>query len=203
MSYEINRTSTIFIVDTGNYSGYFEREMVAFMTGHYGDCEVGSEIAEAARAEWKKSQKDSRDAWKDLEGDVDPYHAFDVFPEQDVTPAASGDGIFGLPEPLQFEGDGCKRPATIWPTEGWEHDGKGNFSKSNKPGSWAYMSVAVAFDNLTPQQIQTLTKRARYFCEHSAEISNYPRNESIRFSGIRVVRRVVTTTDTTLHTETV
>lgn len=35
-----------FIVDTNEYSGNFEREMCAFMTGHIGDCGVGEKEAE-------------------------------------------------------------------------------------------------------------------------------------------------------------
>lgn len=34
-----------FVVDTDSYSGNFEREMCAYMTGYIGDCEVGEEEA--------------------------------------------------------------------------------------------------------------------------------------------------------------
>ncbi len=33
-----------FIVDTDSYSGNFEREMGAYLTGQIGDCEVGSDL---------------------------------------------------------------------------------------------------------------------------------------------------------------
>lgn len=36
----------IFIVDTDAYSGNFERELTAYITGQYGDCGVGSESAD-------------------------------------------------------------------------------------------------------------------------------------------------------------
>ncbi len=39
----------MFVVDTDKYSGNFEREMCAYMTGHIGDCEVGEEEAKLFR----------------------------------------------------------------------------------------------------------------------------------------------------------
>lgn len=190
MSHDIDRTCTIFIVDTGQYSGNFEREMVAYMTGATGECEVGSDLAELANAEWRKAQRLLEDE-RDASGTDGPQEEDD---EEE-------DGIFGLPIPLQFRGDGCARPATIWPTEGWVNDGNGKFSKSDGPGWPAYMSVAVAFDDLTAEQIKTLTERARYFCENYPTISKRSYNQTIPFTGIRVVRRVVVTTDTELHVE--
>ncbi len=38
-----------FIIDTNEYAGNFEREMCAYMTAQYGDCEVGLETAESVR----------------------------------------------------------------------------------------------------------------------------------------------------------
>lgn len=34
------------IIHTNSYTGNFEREMCAYVTGHFGDCEVGSEQVE-------------------------------------------------------------------------------------------------------------------------------------------------------------
>jgi len=34
----------IFVIDTDQYAGNFEREMTAYMTGQYGDCGVGAEL---------------------------------------------------------------------------------------------------------------------------------------------------------------
>jgi hypothetical protein len=39
----------LFVVDTDTYAGNFEREMCAYITGQVGECEVGEEIAKAAR----------------------------------------------------------------------------------------------------------------------------------------------------------
>lgn len=62
------------------------------------------------------------------------------------------------------------------------------------------MSVAVAFeDDLTAEQIKTLTDRARYFCENYPKITKRSYNKKIKFTGVRVVRRVVTVVDTVVH----
>lgn len=43
-------TETILLViDTDQYSGNFERELCAHVTGHTGDCEVGDDLAEEAK----------------------------------------------------------------------------------------------------------------------------------------------------------
>jgi len=41
----------IVVVDTNMYSGNFEREMTAYCTGTYGECEVGDDKAELFREE--------------------------------------------------------------------------------------------------------------------------------------------------------
>jgi len=38
-----------FVVDTDEYAGNFERDLVAYMTGQVGECEVGEECAEKYR----------------------------------------------------------------------------------------------------------------------------------------------------------
>ena len=41
----------IFVIDTNSYSGNFEREMTAYITGQVGECEVGEELADVFREE--------------------------------------------------------------------------------------------------------------------------------------------------------
>lgn len=41
----------VIIIDTEDYSGNFEREMCAYITGQIGECGVGSEAAEVAKQE--------------------------------------------------------------------------------------------------------------------------------------------------------
>src|SRR5215469_5557664 len=42
---EAGQVVTWLIIDTDRYSGNFERDLCAFVTGRYGDCEVGKEVA--------------------------------------------------------------------------------------------------------------------------------------------------------------
>lgn len=44
----------MFIVDTNQYSGNFERELCAHLTGVLGDCEVGKKISENTKKELPK-----------------------------------------------------------------------------------------------------------------------------------------------------
>lgn len=39
----------VIIIDTDQYSGNFEREMCAYLTGQYGECGVGDDISESER----------------------------------------------------------------------------------------------------------------------------------------------------------
>jgi len=50
------------VVDTDTYAGHFERELVAHMTGHVGDCGVGDALAAAARAELPSRVREWADA---------------------------------------------------------------------------------------------------------------------------------------------
>ena len=52
----------IFLIDTKQSAGNFEREMCAWITGRIGECEVGSEFAEFALKEISKET----DKWFDM-----------------------------------------------------------------------------------------------------------------------------------------
>jgi len=79
----------IFTVDTDEYAGNFEREMVAYMTGRYGECCVGS--TEAARFNVEMNRDDVIDPW------VEDDHPFAF--------------VRSMPDEK-----GCCRPVTIGPT---------------------------------------------------------------------------------------
>jgi hypothetical protein len=49
-----------FVVNTESFAGAFERDVVAHMTGCYGECGVGKEIASKARREFKASPEGRR-----------------------------------------------------------------------------------------------------------------------------------------------
>lgn len=46
LDYSFHIDCLILVIDTNNYAGNFEREMIAFCTGLVGDCGVGEEQAE-------------------------------------------------------------------------------------------------------------------------------------------------------------
>jgi hypothetical protein len=46
-----NPSSKAIVIDTTSYAGNFERELCAYVTGQYGDCGVGDDIAETATPE--------------------------------------------------------------------------------------------------------------------------------------------------------
>lgn len=48
----------IFVIDTNNYAGNFEREMCAFITGKVGDCNVGEKYAIKANSVLTKEQQE-------------------------------------------------------------------------------------------------------------------------------------------------
>lgn len=52
----------IFVIDTDQYAGNFERDMCAWITGRIGECEVGREFAELASKELSKET----DRWFDM-----------------------------------------------------------------------------------------------------------------------------------------
>ena len=90
-----NETSVIFVVDTNQYAGNFERELVAYMTGRLGDCNVGSEEALEFYQDmglWG-DKSPPVECWEDLRNPFD----------------------FIIPE---ADDHGCFRPATICPSPG-------------------------------------------------------------------------------------
>jgi hypothetical protein len=44
-------TSKIIVIDTANYAGNFERELCAYVTGQYGECGVGDDLAQQVASE--------------------------------------------------------------------------------------------------------------------------------------------------------
>lgn len=84
-----------FVIDTDRYSGNFERQMCAYITGQIGECGVGDEIAKHANKELEAL------GGKDLASDFESL----IISEPDE--------------------HGCWRPAKIYPTEGWHNNGMG------------------------------------------------------------------------------
>jgi hypothetical protein len=79
----------VIIFDTDSYAGNFEREMCAYVTGQYGECEVGRELAEAvlptlSHADWYEkhvvSEPDEHGCWRPTSiwpNAVEPTHSYE------------------------------------------------------------------------------------------------------------------------------
>jgi hypothetical protein len=95
----------VIVFDTDAYAGNFEREMCAYITGRYGVCEVGKELAESVlpelgHAAWYEDhvvpEPDEHGTWRPASiwptaGPNDPEHPYesvaifvDEFPPDDV-----------------------------------------------------------------------------------------------------------------------
>jgi hypothetical protein len=97
-----NPTSFVLAIDTDAYSGNFERELCAYVTGQIGDCGVGEEMAAMAQ--------------NDVTQGVFPKTVYEWVEEHLVS------------EPDEYH---CCRPASIWITPGWYNNGMGGHFKDS------------------------------------------------------------------------
>jgi hypothetical protein len=137
-----NPNSKIVVIDTDSYSGNFEREMCAFMTGRVGECGVGEGIAEEALDELKHAQ------WFE-------EHVTDECDDHGCARPASiwpSPGRFNDGYGTHFD-DTAEVRATLKPQQ----------AKANFP---AYESVAVFVDELPPAEVLAeMVERAKLFCQ--------------------------------------
>ena len=174
----IDRSCYLVVVDTDQYAGSFEREMVAFMTGHVGECGVGQKHADLAQKESEALGFDPR---------METY--------------------FGFPEVVYFSDGNCRRPATIWETNTWVADGCGGYKKSPSGKGRCLNSVAVGFSGpFNEEELKLLSARARRFCaEYRAlaeQVNSYLfAGEGPTFKGLSLIRFEVVTTQTVRYVE--
>lgn len=172
-------THVLFIIDTNEFAGNFERELVGYITGHVGECGVGDEYAGM------------------FQEDVDP-----------VMQTA----ISNIVAQVDFEDDGCLRPAMIWETPGRVNNGRG-FNYDDTPenrlthggGYPAYESVAAAFEERpSPEMIELMKQRAHEFMNvHEWDRWSQKRQKPIppTITGFRLVTREVIVTKTSSENE--
>ena len=86
----------IFVIDTEQYAGNFERPMCAYITGRTGDCGVGDEEAEVFNKEMNVDEYA-------LDNEIHPFQF-----------------VIG-----RADEHGCSRPVTIYPTPTWFNNGLG------------------------------------------------------------------------------
>ena len=164
MTYKMTTSDRfIFIVDTEQYSGNFERQMCAHLTNQIGECEVGKEYI------------------TDLEDLAEEYPAHDV----PKILAWIESNILQVPDDDNY----CRRPCVIWPTEGRSNDGMGKHYnvKPSTPYKYpAYESVGIFFGAQPPQDVMN------YMIERSKTFDLYGirKREDIIITGFRLTGEV-------------
>jgi hypothetical protein len=182
------------LIDTNLYSGNFEREMCAYVTGTAGECGVGDELIPHFN-----EFIEERGLLLDQ-----PHFAKNIFKEVDEI-------IQQVPD----EDHGCMRPCSICPTEGFFNNGSGvikpmkDFSedKSYMGKPWpAYMSVAIFFSKPPSKLLKSLmVERVMMFAEfyNCTDSDSPPKSlkslEKLTITGVKMVSRetkVVETVET-------
>ncbi|MFW6219704.1 MAG: hypothetical protein ACOC33_02550 [bacterium] len=70
----------MFVVDTDSYAGNFERKMTAYMTGQYGECEIGENESSLFEKEYPSEFKDIGSYILILPDDNGCYRPCSIFP---------------------------------------------------------------------------------------------------------------------------
>lgn len=151
----------LLIVDTENYSGNFERQMVAYATGRSGDCGVGDEEAEVARNEMKH-----HDWWEEnMVMQEDDEHGDEVMRPASICPTP---GWFNNGTGYHFRADSDEAD-TI----------KGRYP--------AYLSVKMVVEQLPPEDVwEEFQERVIEFCEnYYPTMRSYKTEAPITLTGVR------------------
>jgi hypothetical protein len=132
-----------FVIDTNRYAGNFERELCAFVTGRYGDCEVGQEVAERVLSE--------------VSGMLDwTEDAICQIPDEN-----------GVCRPVRIE----QTPGWVQDRDGNCYP-EGQVIAHVEPFQWAYQSVAISFSRpLDEEELGLLMQRAAQFQDQSYQVT--------------------------------
>ena len=163
----------IFIIDTDKYSGNFEREMTAYLTGRIGECEVGDSQAKSFENEVGEVFDNVIDVADEDNGCMRPCVIW-------TTPGWFNNGVGGM-----FR-DGDEKLAQK------HHD---NFCKENpastiphnSPSKYpSYQSVAIFFESI-PKHKHTLLMKERAYM--------FAKDNELKVSGFRLLEETLTTTE--------
>lgn len=163
-------TSVVVAIDTTDYSGNFEREMCAFVTGQVGECGVGEELVEEAQEELAQDTFNNTGEWIE-------------------------EHIVSEPDDSDCP---CCRPCSIWPTPGRANNGSGgHFNEEDLPEEkcfagthWpAYESVAIFFDEVPPKEvIDVIIDRAQRFATERPDWKSWKgEKEPLTITRVRVL----------------
>lgn len=211
----------LLVIDTNQYSGNFERELCAYVTGQIGDCEVGEELADEAKESMEHL------AWWDshIKQVEDEDHS-EVFRPCAIyeNPDYFNDGYGGhylksisqeeldiikdrvinatIQRDAQSVEDVTKRLAEKNFTHGWTEETCKKYLnqvKSNQEAlksgpvrqHVAYMSVAIYMDELPPKDVLSEAKARAY--EFFQNCYNYNAGAAVEITGFRLLKKSVET----------
>ena len=172
----------IFVVDTDQYSGNFERQMTAYVTGCFGDCGVGDEHAKMFKnevdAELAKRLKEIVVSISDEKGCWRPASIYST-PEffNDGFGNAWPDEKWGSQEVIDAFKSACKE---------YDHDEE---ELKRHP---SYQSVAIFLRKIPDDDLlELMVERAKSFCK-DPQMKYEPKK--LKVLGIRLVQEQVVTT---------
>jgi hypothetical protein len=173
----------IFVIDTADYAGNFEREMCAFITGQVGECGVGEDAAEEARADLPKKVLN----WFDQNvierpDDHGCHRPCSIWPTQGYFNDGLGNEYKEDANPESVKAQ-YKTSLNKLPKESQDN------IKSKGPGRYpSYQSVAI-FLSASPTEaaVATMEKRA---LEYAGKEKKYGTKQTIL--GFRLIQEVTT-----------
>lgn len=178
----------IFVVDTNEYAGNFERHLCAYVTGRIGDCEVGDELIEI----FEKEVGDPDEFFDFIESEPDEHgcrRPVTIVP----TPGWFNDGRGG-----QFR-DGEENKAQEYKKTNKEWKGREDEELTKWP---CYNSVGIFYDKCeglgySEEKIQLMKERSRKFFETQKVFGESQKH--IKIESFRIVKQI--TTQETIYLE--
>lgn len=169
-----NTKDFMLIIDTNLYSGNFEREMCAHITGVIGECEVGNDHI-----------GDCADIAEELNMPVEKVSEIMAWMEQNISQRCD---------------EGCYRPCAIYPTEGRSNNGNGRHYNvtPETPYKWpAYESIVIYLSAEPTKEIfDFIVARAKSFKYPAWKKSESNPELEVKGVHILVEERVVNVTKT-------
>ncbi len=221
MTEEINTDCWLLVIDTDSYSGNFERELTAYLTGQLGECGVGDKMA-AIFAEDAKTNKPPVDFDVEVFSEPDDKgcaRPCTIFP----TPGWYNDGMGGHykvgdeekalkayqktqedevnREKARYE-DYLKNMPTGWTEKAVQRELKtlekrlDDAKKRKKVAKYpAYQSVAIFFlDRPSKKTIEWLKERAKGYPEARKKAYDWDRGPAPKITGWRLIKNEVVRT---------
>lgn len=185
----------VLVIDTDKYAGNFEREMVAFITGQVGECEVGLKARDAFRAEFPDldfedlviDQPNEHGCWRPASIWPSPYFWNDGYGNhhRNEVPPDAPEVLAALAVSLEEAYERTRAAYAHMPE--YAEELVAEKEERCTPGNYpAYMSVACFLDK-TPDE-ETLTffvERAKTFCGWYSDRAG----GTIEFLGARLIRQ--------------